>query len=153
MPITLKKGFTLVELLAVIAIVAILVLIAAPSFMGGKEKAKLALMKSDIKTVEQAVGLHLLEYETLGKSKKHSGFTKENPDYSNKEKIYDVKGEFKGDILEGGELYDVSKLISSSLNKTGIFIANDKGKAFYVLGANPKNELPFEEDEEEIKLP
>lgn len=149
----LKKGFTLVELLAVIAILAILVLIAAPSFIGGKDKAQLALIKSDIKTVEQEVGLHLLEYETLDKSAKHPGFTKENPPYTSKEKVYDVKGEFKNDVNSGGQLYDVSRLIDSSLNKTGIFIANDKGKAFYVLGANPKNELPFEEDEEEIKLP
>lgn len=43
-----KKGFTIVELLAVIAIVGILVLLAAPSLLGQSKKAKESAIKNDL---------------------------------------------------------------------------------------------------------
>ena len=49
-----KKGFTLVELLVVIVILGILVLIAAPKFLGYTADAKVATMKADVKTIQQA---------------------------------------------------------------------------------------------------
>ena len=45
------KGFTLIELLIVVVIIGILATIAIPKFQGVKEKAYIASMQSDLKTL------------------------------------------------------------------------------------------------------
>ena len=135
-----KKGFTLIELLAVIAIIAILVLIAAPSFLGSKEKAQLAHIKADVKTAELAVGRHLLDHETLaekGEGTSKVGFPIYTHTQSEEVTPYNTRGKFEGDVNSGGTLYNVSSLIDSSLNKKGLFVANDNGEVFYL--ANGKS--------------
>ena len=141
-----RKGFTLIELLAVIAIIAILVLIAAPSFLGNKEKAQLAHIKADVKTAQLAVGIHLLEYETLaekGEGTSKVGFPIYTHTKSEEVTPYNTKGKFEGDVNSGGTLYNVSSIIDSSLNKKGVFVGNDKREVFYLangksnLGSNP----------------
>ncbi len=52
-----KKGFTLVELLAVIAIMAILVMVAVPSYLAISKKIKSNMRDSKIATVETAAEL------------------------------------------------------------------------------------------------
>jgi len=49
-----KKGFTIIELIVVMAIIGVLVLLAMPKFMGYTEKARLTAIKSNIKQVENA---------------------------------------------------------------------------------------------------
>lgn len=49
-----SKGFTLIELLIVIVIIGILTAIAIPRFASTKEKAYLAAMKSDLRTLVTA---------------------------------------------------------------------------------------------------
>jgi prepilin-type N-terminal cleavage/methylation domain-containing protein len=46
-----KKGFTLIELLIVVVIIGILAAIAIPKFVNSKEKAYVASMKSDLRTL------------------------------------------------------------------------------------------------------
>lgn len=57
MPIT-DKGFTLIELIVVMAIVAILVLLAAPRFLGYTKDAKVTAMKQDTKVLSDAVEMY-----------------------------------------------------------------------------------------------
>jgi len=45
------KGFTLIELLIVVVIIGILATIAIPKFQGVKEKAYIASMQSDLRTL------------------------------------------------------------------------------------------------------
>jgi prepilin-type N-terminal cleavage/methylation domain-containing protein len=45
------KGFTLIELLMVVVIIGILVTIGIPKFLGVKQKAYIASMQSDLKTL------------------------------------------------------------------------------------------------------
>src|SRR5690348_10425501 len=50
-----KSAFTLIELLIVVAIIAILAAIAVPNFLEAQTRAKISAMKSDLRTV--ATGL------------------------------------------------------------------------------------------------
>lgn len=50
-----KKGFTLIELIVVIAILGILALFLVPSFMGYARDAKVQVMKANIKTGQDAL--------------------------------------------------------------------------------------------------
>jgi len=49
-----KKGFTIIELIVVMAIIGVLVLLAMPKFMGYTEKARLTEIKSNTKQLENA---------------------------------------------------------------------------------------------------
>ena len=56
-----NKGFTLVELMAVLLIVALLAGIAAKNFMGQTEKAKVTATKATLKSLHQAVNMFKLD--------------------------------------------------------------------------------------------
>lgn len=47
-----SKGFTLIEMLVVIAIIGILVLLAVPSYLGYTKDANVATMKADVRVLE-----------------------------------------------------------------------------------------------------
>lgn len=59
-----KKGFTLIELLVVIGILAILVLLAAPSFLGYTKDANVATMQADAKVLSNAALIYNIENDT-----------------------------------------------------------------------------------------
>ena len=56
-----KKGFTLAELLIVVAIIAVLVAIAVPLFVGSLQKAQKARDDANIRAVRGAAAVYLLE--------------------------------------------------------------------------------------------
>ena len=57
-----KKGFTLAELLIVVAIIAILVAIAVPLFVGSLTKAKEATKNANIRAARGTAVVYLLEH-------------------------------------------------------------------------------------------
>lgn len=59
-----EKGFTLVELIIVIAIIAILSLLGYNTFIGSQQRARDAKRKSDINQVYKALELYFNDHET-----------------------------------------------------------------------------------------
>lgn len=61
-----KKGFTLVELVVVIAIIGVLAAILVPSMMGYVKKSRLKTANSNAKTAYNAVATWMADMETAG---------------------------------------------------------------------------------------
>ena len=61
-----KKGFTLVELVVVIAIIGVLAAILVPSMMGYVKKSRLKTANGNAKTAYNAVSEYLADLETQG---------------------------------------------------------------------------------------
>lgn len=70
-----KKGFTLVELVVVIAIIGVLAAILVPSMMGYVKKARMKTANGNAKTAYNAIAEWCADRETQGKPVNWSTFT------------------------------------------------------------------------------
>lgn len=59
-----KKGFTLVELMVVVAIIGILVAIAVPIYNASQKNAKANACKANLRTINGAISMYYLEKES-----------------------------------------------------------------------------------------
>ena len=57
-----KAAFTLIELLIVVAIIAILAAIAVPNFLEAQVRSKVAVVYSDFRTVKTALESYRVDY-------------------------------------------------------------------------------------------
>lgn len=125
--LTNNKAFTLIELIVVMAIIAILVLLAAPRFLGYTKDANVTAMQQDVKVLTDAAELYHIDYDN-----------------------WPVKDEAITDHGIGGvdELYpiDESKLEDSVKNTKGVYgeyglviSGVHKGKVFHVSGIEGSN--------------
>ena len=61
----MKRAFTLIELLIVVAIIGILAAIAVPNFLNAQMRAKVARVESEFKTITTAFEMYRLEESDL----------------------------------------------------------------------------------------
>ena len=134
-----KRGFTLIELIVVMAIIAVLVLLAAPKFIGHAEKAQVRNIQNDVKVAEMKVSEALIDGSDMWD--------------------YDVPSNTLKDLIsedgtettlygKGGPIYDKSKVENETyhvLPRTfiekdirsrleGTFYANKNGTVYYEKG-------------------
>lgn len=57
LPLWISRGFTLVELLIVVAVIAILVGLAVPNLLEAQTRAKVSRVKADLKTLETGLAV------------------------------------------------------------------------------------------------
>ena len=78
-----QKGFTLIELMIVVAIIGILAAIAIPNFMSYQCKAKQSEAKSNLGTIATCQEAYLAEFDAYGSTMSKIGFTtKGSPRYT-----------------------------------------------------------------------
>ena len=61
----MKKGFTIIEMLIVIVVIAILVGIALPRFRGMQEEGLIAQAKGELRTIQTALESYYIHYSSV----------------------------------------------------------------------------------------
>lgn len=117
-----KKGFTITELLIVIAILAVLVLLAMLGFKGYKERARIVHIKHDVKVAEGLVGEYLIRDSSLPDM-----WVSSNPEESTRD-VYDTRG-LVDTVMDGN--YKIIPKSEFKTNLPGNFHANEGGKVYY----------------------
>ncbi len=74
---TKKRGFTLVEIMIVVAIIALLASIAVPGFLRARKRAQASRIINDLRLIDSAVDQYAIE------TNKMSGATVNIPDWTN----------------------------------------------------------------------
>ena len=72
-PMHSPRAFTLIELLIVVAIIAILAAIAVPNFLEAQTRAKVARAKADIKTLVTGIESHRVDERKLINAEDYTG--------------------------------------------------------------------------------
>ena len=137
-----KKGFTIIELIVVIAILGILVLLAGPRLLGYVEKAELRRIQHDVKVMENKMAEVLTTDDEFNKwennSKDFNQLIKEN-------RLFEKEG-----IAEKVEPTDepykvIPEKYKDKINTKlkGTFYANSGGKVYYEHD-KPLSEIPDE---------
>lgn len=126
-----NKAFTMIELIVVVAIIGTLALLAGPKLLGYVEKAELARIKNDVKTVELLIDETIITNGSLPDSWALSGTLPKGKTYDKSGEITDIR------LLEEGpykvvNIFGTGNGMSVRSSLPGYFVANENGKVYYV---------------------
>lgn len=117
-----KKGFTLIELIVVIAILGILVLLAAPRFLGYTKDAKVATMQADSKVLANAALVYNIENEDWPVAGEEVTYSVKTPEGFPKVNGSVIAKAFDEDVLKNhvqtlkGDFEDYALVIKSTVD-------------------------------------
>ena len=77
-----RAAFTLIELLIVVAIIAVLAMIAVPNFLEAQVRAKVSRVKSDIRTIAIACEAYMLDYNSYPPDQDNNPFSTDERGYA-----------------------------------------------------------------------
>lgn len=156
-PIKIKKGFTLIELIVVIAILGILVLLAAPNFLGKTQDAEHVKIMTDSKNIEDASVMYHLENEDWPRltddpytADELKLFASDFNDKTGKEITLDPNGSYYN--IDYDEL---SQYIKAPDNKKDYILQNPVGKVFHMenLTEAGENRVDYDTEADESEDP
>ena len=133
-----QKGFTLIELIVVMAVIAVLVLLAAPRFLGKTKEADKTRHVANAKTIEDAAERYFIDEQDWPRLTDDAYTSEEIESYS--ERVLDVTGE-EITLDPEGNYYDIdyealSKYVKlpSDSDKNNYILRNPVGKIYYLEG-------------------
>lgn len=147
-----KKGFTILELMIVMAVLAILVLLASPRYLNHINDAYEALIMSDSRIMKGGT-----KYDLARNQGELSDFILEKPltEFDNTQRVYDKTG--RTELEEGEQYYIVSStdlkirstldVPNSSGELPGQFITDVEGNVFYIQNGDTEATPTEPEDE------
>lgn len=103
-----QGGFTLIEVVAVAALLGVLITMMMPSIEGANDKVKNSKLKNDLTTIDQAIQLYKLENGTCP------------------EDLQVLDGEY---VAKGSEFKD-------ALNESLVYTVESDGRAYTLKGKN-----------------
>lgn len=133
------KGFTIIELVVVIAIIGILILLAMPRFNGYVKSARITHIKNDIKVAEGVSIEELINGEDFPESWEPVNI-EDLTQLVSTDQLYDVKGLMVNEVENGEYVRLADGAIKTKLK--GDFYANYGGKVYYKDEKIGKSEEP-----------
>jgi len=129
-----NKGFTLVELLITIAVIAILVFLAAPRLLGYTDKAKMSEITTNTRSIQDAAERYYLDHDETEWPRLTDEPYTDDEVKAFAEKIYDITGE-EVNLDPDGNYYDIDfeKLkpyIDVPGEKANYILQNPVGKVY-----------------------
>ncbi len=76
------RAFTLIELLIVVAIIAILAAIAIPNFLEAQVRAKVSRVKTDLRTIAVAVEAYMTDHNVYPPDQDNNPFARNEPGFT-----------------------------------------------------------------------
>ncbi len=134
-----KKGFTLVELLAVIAILALLVIIALSNVLSMFNKAKKDIFLTEAKTIYKEVSKKYITESMKGNKVRSISNSNNKLDLESNDLVYNVKLDSKGNI-RSFQVSNDTYCLSGKFNSLGE-LTTDKiteGECDHII-LDPKN--------------
>jgi general secretion pathway protein G len=97
------RGFSLVEVMIVIAIMVTVLAIAIPNYMTMTEKARILVSMGDVKQISTEIGLYVLSHGTFPAELNDVGFGDKRDPWGRLYEYAVITGEKKGGAIQKGQ--------------------------------------------------